>query len=232
MVYNVRVLSPGLHQVVKQEYDALGRVFKTTQYASAVGPLANFDRATIEAAVNAVAAANDRKVQYVYDAVGRQRFVLQTDSNARWTVSESRYDVIGNLVESRRYDRYVTDALDRDSRRDEFARGQRAGDTRRAERTRLQRQHAEHAGQPPTHTLCVRYSEPACASRSMLWDPSRRTFTTPWATSSTTVRFAARPTLTQYTESAINAAVNHNDANNQVQHFAYDATDSSASPYK
>ena len=24
---------PGLHQVVKQEYDALGRVFKTTQYA-------------------------------------------------------------------------------------------------------------------------------------------------------------------------------------------------------
>ena len=31
-------------------------------------------------------------------------------SNAHWTVSESRYDVIGNLVESRRYDRYVTEA--------------------------------------------------------------------------------------------------------------------------
>src|SRR5207244_5978969 len=110
LVYSVRVLKPGLHQVVKQEYDALDRVFKTTQYASEVGPLANFHRATIESAADAVAAANDRKVQYVYDAVGRQRFVLQTDSDGRWTVSESRYDVIGNLVESRRYDRYVTDA--------------------------------------------------------------------------------------------------------------------------
>ena len=109
-VYSVRVLGPGSHQVIRQEYDALGRVFRTTQYANAVGPLANFDRATIESAVNAVAAANDRKVQYVHDAVGRQRFVLQTDSSAHWTVSESRYDVLGNLIESRRYDRYVTDA--------------------------------------------------------------------------------------------------------------------------
>ena len=57
VVYTVRVLSPGLHQVIRQEYDALGRVVKTTQYASAVGPLANFDRATIESAVNAVAGA-------------------------------------------------------------------------------------------------------------------------------------------------------------------------------
>src|SRR4029453_14165424 len=30
--------------------------------------------------------------------------------NAHWTVSESRYDVIGNVVESRRYNRYVTEA--------------------------------------------------------------------------------------------------------------------------
>ena len=39
----------------------------------------------------------------------------------------------------------------------------------------------------------------------------------------TTIRFAARPTLTEYTETAINAAVNRNDADNQVTRYAYDA---------
>ena len=56
MVYNVRLLGPGLHQVSQQEYDALGRVVQDDAVREAVGPLANFDRATIDAAVNAVAA--------------------------------------------------------------------------------------------------------------------------------------------------------------------------------
>ena len=37
-----------------------------------------------------------------------------------------------------------------------------------------------------------------------------------------TTRFAARPTLTQYTEAAINAAVNRADPDNQVTRYAYD----------
>ena len=37
-----------------------------------------------------------------------------------------------------------------------------------------------------------------------------------------TLRFAARPTLTEYTETAINAAVNRDDADNQVTRSAYD----------
>ena len=132
-----------------------------------VGPLANFDRATIESAVNAVAGPNDRKVQYVYDAAGRQRFVLQTDSNPGWTVSESRYDVIGNVVESRRYDRYVTDAwiATVDTTNSPGINEQEM--LARAERTRLQRQHAEHTGQPPAHTFRVRHPKPAALHRSM-----------------------------------------------------------------
>src|SRR3546814_6627883 len=88
----------------------LGRVTRITQYATAVGPLAGFDRATVEAAVGAVASASDRRTQYVYDAAGRQRFVLQADKAGHWTVGESRYDAMGNAVEVRRYDRYLTDA--------------------------------------------------------------------------------------------------------------------------
>src|SRR5262249_29145169 len=38
-----------------------------------------------------------------------------------------------------------------------------------------------------------------------------------------TIRFADRPTLTNYTESAINVAVNRNDDHNQITHHAYDA---------
>ena len=44
----------------------------------------------------------------------------------------------------------------------------------------------------------------------------------------TTIRFAARPTLTEYTETAINAAVNRTDADNQVTRYAYDAAESTA----
>src|SRR6185503_19295361 len=62
-----------------------------------------------DVAVAAVAASNDRKTRFVHDTVGRQRFVLRADANG-WTVSESRYDPFGNLVESRGYDRHLTDA--------------------------------------------------------------------------------------------------------------------------
>src|SRR5262249_24967072 len=91
-IYNVRVLAPNAHQVINRDYDALGRVFKTTRYANAVGALASFDIHTIEAAVNAAASARDRKSQSVYDASGRQRFLLDADKAGHWTVGESRYD--------------------------------------------------------------------------------------------------------------------------------------------
>ena len=223
VVYSVRLLSPGVHQVSQQEYDALGRVFKTTQYASAVGPLANFERATIEAAVNAVAGANDRKVQSVYDAVGRQRFVLQTNSNARWTVSESRYDVIGNVVESRRYDRYVTEAwmatvdtTNSPGINEQEMLGELSSlgysDSTPSTLVNLQRTRFVYDAQNR-----LRFTIDALGSiTENLYDAVGNTVTT--------VRFAARPTLTQYTESAINVVVNHDDANNQVQHSAYDAS--------
>ena len=200
--------------MVKQEYDALGRVFKTTQYASAVGPLANFDRATIEAAVNAVAGANDRKVHYVYDAAGRQRFVLQTDSE-RDTGPSARAATtpFGNLVESRRYDRYVTDAWIATADATQSARGS-------ANRTCVDELSAlgySDARRARWQTFSAHTSpttrRTSCASPSMRSAASPRTSTTPWATRDSTVRFAARPALTPDTrERAIDAAVDRNDA--------------------
>jgi YD repeat-containing protein len=222
LVYRVRVLGPGSHQVVKQEYDALDRVVRTTEYAKAVGPLANFERATIESGANAVAGADDRKVQYVYDAVGRQRFVLRTDSDAHWTVAESRYDVVGNLVEGRRYDRHVTDpwiaAVDAAntagvSEQEVLAELGSLGysDSTPSTLANLQRTRFAYDLQNQLH-----FTIDALGSiTENVFDALGNVVAK--------VRFAARPPLAEYTEGAVSAAVNHDDANNEVQHVAYDA---------
>jgi YD repeat-containing protein len=222
VAYQVKVLSHGLHQVLKLEYDALGRMIKKTQYASAVGALANFELATIEAAVNAIAAADDRKVQYVYDAAGRQRFVLQTDSDARWTIGESRYDILGNRVESRRYDRYVTDAW--------IESVDHTNSLGINEQEMLgQLSSLGYSDGTPATLVNVQLTRFVYDTQSQLrftidalgsvaenrYDAFGRIVTN--------VRFAARPTLADYTERAIAVAVDPNDANNQVQHLAYDA---------
>ena len=137
---------------------------------------------------------NDRKVQYVYDAVGRQRFVLQTDSIPRWTVSESRYDAIGNLIESRRYDRYVTDAwiATVDTTNSPGINEQEMLDELSV--TRLQRQPRRARWSTSSAHGSRTTPRTSCASPSMRSGPSPRTATTPWASVATTVRFAARPT--------------------------------------
>ena len=220
--YSVRVLGPGLHQVTRQEFDALGRVFKTTQYARAVGPLAKFDRQTIESAVNAVAGLNDGKTVYVYDAVGRQRFVIQTDSTPRWTVEESRYDVIGNRTESRRYDRYVADAwiATVDTTASAGISEQEIVDQLRSlgyrdstPSTLVNLQRTRFAYDTKNQ---LRFTVDALGSiAEKCYDAFGNVVTS--------VRFAARPALTNFTENAIDAAVNHTDVGNHLRHFAFDA---------
>ena len=65
----------------------------------------------------------------------------------------------------------------------------------------------------------------ACASRSMRWARSAKACYDAIGNMVVTTRFAVRPTLVQYTESAIDAAVAplRADRNNQITRFAYDA---------
>jgi YD repeat-containing protein len=221
-IYRVQSLGSDSYQVGKQEYNALGRVFRTTQYHNAVTPLTGFDRTTIEAAANAVASANDRKVQFVHDANGRPRFVLQADKTGHWTVGESRYDAPGNLVESRRYDRLITEASIES----------------------VDAMRPSGAGEADLIDLlaALGYSDSAPASLAEI-QRSRFAYDTlnrlrfsidslgsvvedvynALGDRKTNVRFAARPAPEQYTEPEIDALVNRNDAGNRVEHFAYDA---------
>jgi YD repeat-containing protein len=223
VVYDLRRLGPGRFGVVGRDYDVLGRVAKTTRYARAVGPLADFSRATIAFAVAAAADVNDRRTLDVYDAAGRKRFELQTDTTPRWSVSENRYDAIGNVIESRRYDRQVTDAwvasadtadspgVTEHEILDQLAslgyRDDTPGSLTKLQRTRFAYDTANQ----------LRFTVDALGSvAENRYDTLGRVVST--------VRFAARASLTDYTEPAISAAVDADDANNQVERRAYDAT--------
>ena len=154
---------------------------------------------------------------------GRQRFTLETDSNAGWTVSESRYDTFGNVVESRRYDKRAPDAwvaavdtpdspgVTEQEMLDELTSlGYQDGTP--STLANLQRTRFAYDTQNQ-----LRFTVDALGSvAESRYDPLGR------VTSMT--RFAARPTLTDHTESTIDAAVDRDDPSNQVQHRAYDAS--------
>src|ERR1700752_3218711 len=222
VIYNVGALGPNSHHVTKQDHDSLGRVFRTTQYANAVGALANFDVATVEAAANAVRDANDRKVLYVRDSAGRQRFVIETDSIGRWTVGENQYDALGNIVESRRYDQFVTDA--------------RIATIEAIRPTGLSEQDVTgelaflgYIDSEPDALANIQRSRFAYDTQNRLrftidalGGVAENVYNT-FGDLTTTVRFASRPALSQYSENAIDAAVDRNNAANRVEHFAYDS---------
>src|SRR5262249_32023632 len=134
---------------------------------------------------------------------------------------ETRYNAVGNPIESRRYDRYVTDAwiAGLDATR---PLGLREGDV---------------TGQ--LATLGYSDSVPASLARiqraRFAYDRQNRLRFTVDALGGvaeniydalgdlvTTVLFATRPAPAEYTERAIDTAVNRNDATNRVQHSLYD----------
>jgi YD repeat-containing protein len=85
------------HIVRRNDYDALGRVVKTTAYAAETGAIATYTLAGVGAAVTA--STQDRTNEMVYDAAGRQRFVIAADGN----VSETVYDALGRVKEQRQF---------------------------------------------------------------------------------------------------------------------------------
>ena len=221
-IYGLLKLDPSGNRVVRHAHDALGRVVRTTQYASPVGPLASVDRRTLDAAADAAASLSDRSTQYVYDAAGRQRFVLHADKTGHWTVAESRYDALGNLVELRRCERYLTD---------EWIAGLAATRPLGLSEADVTEQLAAlgYSDNTPVSLDGIQRTRFA-------YDAQNRLRFTVDALGSvaenvydalgdltTTVRFAARPELAQYTERGIDMAVDRSDAANRVQHTVYDA---------
>ncbi len=224
-VFSVQRLSAGSHQLIEQEYDALGRMFRTTMYATARGPLVGFDRTTIEGAAAVAASPTDRTTHYVYDTAGRQRFVLQADSPDHWTVTESRFDSFGNLAESRRYDRFLTDTWMASfdgtdpagpSEQDVVGQLSSLGYNDAVPATLLNLQRSRLVSDRQNR---VRFTIDALGGvveniYNALGDLTG------------TVRFATRPAPGGFSEAEIDASLDRSDAGNRVQRFAPDANGS------
>lgn len=89
--------------VTRSDYDAAGRIVRTTAYANALSPAAMAGLTAIPslAAVAALVTVNaqDRVTRHRYDAAGRERFTI----DALGAVTERRYDASGNVIGEIRY---------------------------------------------------------------------------------------------------------------------------------
>src|SRR4029453_14162261 len=136
-----------------------------------------------------------------------------------WTVAESRYDAFDNLIESRRYDRYLTDpvvdAMSSAGAREGDVIGQLAAlgysDTAPGSLAKIQRTRFAYDRQNR-----LRFTVDALGGVAENVYDALGNLTA-------TVRFAAPSAPPQYTESAIDGAVDRSDAGNRLQQFAYDA---------
>jgi YD repeat-containing protein len=108
-VFSVQVLTiPGTggaastiqNFVTQNTFDAMGHVTQTTAYATPMS-LSNYTLATLTSAVGTSAnqSTQDRTSQFIYDAVGRERFTIAADR----TLSETLYDALGQVAESRQF---------------------------------------------------------------------------------------------------------------------------------
>ena len=168
------------------------------------------------------ATPNDRRSHVVYDNDGQARFSLKATGAAGWVVSENRYDANGNVIEVRAYDRFLPDARVAAS----------IPPVRPASRWRKSSNELTTLGyrddDPATLAGVQRtfFAYDANNRRRFTVDPSGSVIENVYDAAgnvTATVRFAARPTLTEHTEAAIDAAVDRDDRDNRVTRYAYDA---------
>ena len=153
-----------LGEVSESRYDAAGRPIYSRRYLQSSeppAPLPGFGD-VVDNVVAPTATANDQRSHVVYDNDGRARFTLKATGSSGWTISENRYDANGNVIEVRRYDKFLPDA--RVAAIDSVGSPgiTVAGDPERAHRhAGVPRRHPEHAGGRAAHTLRVRRQQPA-----------------------------------------------------------------------
>jgi YD repeat-containing protein len=209
-------------EVSQSWYDANGRLTQSRQYLNRLDASLLAGLGDVVADVLVTADAADRRSYAVYDNDGRQRYSLQVaDAQGHWLIAESRYDDNGNLTEARRYDKYLAQArLDEiDSTTspgitdEEIAVELRSLGYDDSEATLADVQRTRFAYDADNR---LRFTVDALGSVSAnVYDDAGQVVAR--------VRYAVRPALTSYTESAIQAAVNEADAANQVGRYAYDA---------
>ena len=160
--------------------------------------------------------AKDQLDYVVYDNNGRTRFTLKATGSSGWTISENRYDANGNVIEARRYESSCPNA--RVAAIDSVSSpGITVPEIQNELSTTL-----GYSDATPTTLAGVQRTRFAYDANNRLRftvDPSGSVAESVYDAAGNVVshvRFAARPTLTEYTETAINAAVNRTDADNQV----------------
>ena len=94
-----------LGYVTGYEYNANGQISQTREY---VNKISTTDWSNIPTNVSVSAHAADRRTYTVYDDNQRKRFSVTASNSNSWVVTESILDKNGNTVESRRYDRALS----------------------------------------------------------------------------------------------------------------------------
>ncbi len=209
-------------EVSENVYDANGRVAQSRRYfnrlsAADLAKLGDVISAPVTPQVN----TKDQRSYFVYDSDGRQRYTLQAFIETSWTIAENRFDANGNTVETRRYDKFLLE--ERLNAIDTSASPGISVPEIQAELIKLGYSDADSTLAKSQRTRFaydannrLRFTVDALGSVSeSVYDPAGQLLSS--------VHYATRPTLTDITESAVNAALNRADTSNQVSHYAYDA---------
>jgi YD repeat-containing protein len=221
-----------LGEVTQNDYDARGQVIQTRRYINRIptGTVSGFgdvvDMASVS--VSLKPSASDRRVYFVFDRDGNQRFVVQAEIGTSWSVSENRYDANGNLIETRRYNKVIDES------------DITAGDTAGSPGLSVDEVQAALVG--------AGYKDPTLGSKTddastlkdvertrMAYDALNRLRFTVDALGGVseriydgvgnvvqTVLYATRPKLTDFSEDVVSNAVDRKNAANQAAHFTFD----------
>ena len=104
-IYDVNALG----HVKQYEYDANGNVAHIREYVNKVNVTGWGDEREALGS-NLAAHAKDRRTYTIRDENGRERFSVTSVDENQWVATESVLDKNGNIIESRRFDRYLTTA--------------------------------------------------------------------------------------------------------------------------
>ncbi len=216
LTYTVNALG----EVSQSVYDSNGRVAQSVRYGTrlAVGTVAGFGDALTTVTPTADASV-DHRSYFVSDDDGRPRFTLQSVDASNWVISETRRDNNGNVVETRRYDKPLSQARVTAI----AASGSVTVAEVAAELTTLGYDDAT----PSTLTLIQRTRFAYDAANQLrftvdaLGDVSETAYDAA-GNAVMTVRYAVRPTLAAFDVKSINGKVDRNNIANQVSHYTFD----------
>ena len=153
-----------LGDVTENSYDAVGRLVYRRRCAARLGPstVDGFGDIVGSGFVVPPANANDQLSYVVYDNDGRTRFTLKATGSRGWMISENRHDANGNIIETRRYDKFLPNArvtaID-SAGSPGITVPEIEGELER--HAGLPRRHASHLGGRAAHPFRVRRQQPA-----------------------------------------------------------------------